>query len=245
MIHRAIVKLSGETLAGGNGHGIDFDLLDKVCGVLAKAAAQGVQIGVVVGAGNFWRGAKQGAGRMDRARADHMGMLATTMNAIAIGDSFDRLGAKVQVFSATPMPAYAESYSPDRVKRAMEAGYIAVMGGGTGNPFVSTDTGIVLRALELGADVALMAKNVDAVYNRDPNDPNPNLPKAVAYDKISYATMLGLGLKAIDLSAACMAKDNNLNIRLFPLKVPENIYEVLMGAEPGTLLYNGEDVIRQ
>jgi len=235
MIKRAIVKLSGEALAAGKKQGIDFDLLDRACAVLAKAAEEGYQIGVVVGAGNFWRGAKGDAKRMDRTRADHMGMLATTMNAIAIGDALERAGAKAMVFSATPMPAYLENYNPDKARKALDAGYVIVMGGGTGNPFVSTDTGIVLRALELKADVALMAKNVDGVYDDDPNK-NPNAKK---FDKLTYTEVINQNLKAIDLSASIMAQEGGLSCRVFELKTPESILEVLHGAEVGTLLYQG------
>ena len=234
-VRRAVVKLSGETLAGKLGRGIDFDMLDRVCRVLAQCAADGVELGVVVGAGNFWRGVKDGGGRLDRVRADHMGMLATTMNAIAIGDALERVGAKARVLSATPMPAYAETYSADTARRALSEGYIVVVGGGTGNPYVSTDTGVVLRALEMQAELTLMAKNVDGVYDSDPRT-NPN---AVKFDTLSYRRILADHLNAIDQSAAVMAGDNGLVIRLFALREPESIREVLMGAAPGTLLTNG------
>ena len=231
-VKRAVVKLSGETLAGQLGRGIDFDMLDRVCRVLAQCAADGVELGVVVGAGNFWRGVKDGGGKLDRVRADHMGMLATTMNAIAIGDALERARAKPVVFSATPMPAYAETYSADRARRALSEGKIAVVGGGTGNPYVSTDTGVVLRALEMKAELTLMAKNVDGVYDSDPR----TNPDAVKFDRLSYKRILADHLNAIDQSAAVMAGDNGLVIRLFALKEPESIREVLLGATPGTLL---------
>lgn len=231
-VKRAVVKLSGETLAGGLGRGIDFDMLDRVCRVLAEVSAAGVELGVVVGAGNFWRGVKDGAGRLDRVRADHMGMLATTMNAIAIGDALERAGARPYVLSATPMPAYADTYSPDRARRALSEGRIVVVGGGTGNPYVSTDTGVVLRALEMRSELTLMAKNVDGVYDRDPTKD----PAAVKFDRLTYKRILAGHLNAIDQSAASLAGDNGLVIRLFALREPETIREVLMGAEPGTLL---------
>ena len=232
-VRRAVVKLSGETLAGKLGRGIDFEMLDRVCRVLAECASLGVELGVVVGAGNFWRGVKDGGGKLDRVRADHMGMLATTMNAIAIGDALERAGAAPLVLSATPMPAYADTYSPDRARRALSEGKIVVVGGGTGNPYVSTDTGVVLRALEMKAELTLMAKNVDGVYDRDPHEPG-----AVKVDRLSYRRILADHLNAIDQSAACMAGDNGLVIRLFALEQPESIREVLLGATPGTLLTN-------
>lgn len=230
---RVIVKLSGETLAGSQRRGIDFDMLDRVCHTLADCAALGVQLGVVVGAGNFWRGVKDGGGKIDRVRADHMGMLATTMNAIAIGDALERAGCKNIVFSATPMPAYCETYSPDRARRFLDDGFVTVLGGGTGNPFVSTDSGVVLRALELRAEIVLMAKNVDGVYDSDPM----KNPAAVLYRDLSYSEAIEKRLHAIDLQASCMAEENGLQMRLFALRDPDNIREVLLGATPGTLMH--------
>ena len=230
-VRRAVVKLSGETLAGKLGRGIDFEMLDRVCRVLAECASLGVELGVVVGAGNFWRGVKDGGGKLDRVRADHMGMLATTMNAIAIGDALERAGAAPLVLSATPMPAYADTYSPDRARRALSEGKIVVVGGGTGNPYVSTDTGVVLRALEIGADAILVAKNgVEGVLTGDPRDGGDY----ELIDAITFDELLARNLKVMDATAFEMCRENGMTMHIFGMDDVENIYRAACGEKLGT-----------
>ena len=229
---RALVKISGEALSGGTGTGIDFQVLGQVCSVLKACVDSGVQLAIVVGAGNFWRGARNSAGTFDRTRADHMGMLATTMNAIAIAEVLEQQGVSARVFSATPMPAFAEAYNPNLVRRAMEEGSVVVLGGGTGNPFVSTDTGAVLRALECKCDIALLAKNIDGVYDKDPR----KHADAVKFDELSFDEVLEKRLGVIDMTAASMAGENHLPVLLFAVEDPDNIRRALTGENVGTIL---------
>ena len=229
---RALVKISGEALSGGTGTGIDFQVLGQVCSVLKACVDSGVQLAIVVGAGNFWRGARNSAGTFDRTRADHMGMLATTMNAIAIAEVLEQQGVSARVFSATPMPAFAETYNPNLVRRAMEEGSVVVLGGGTGNPFVSTDTGAVLRALECKCDIALLAKNSDGVYDKDPR----KHADAVKFDELSFDEVLEKRLGVIDMTAASMAGENHLPVLLFAVEDPDNIRRALTGENVGTIL---------
>jgi len=229
---RALVKISGEALSGGTGTGIDFQVLGQVCSVLKACVDSGVQLAIVVGAGNFWRGARNSAGTFDRTRADHMGMLATTMNAIAIAEVLEQQGVSARVFSATPMPAFAETYNPNLVRRAMEEGSVVVLGGGTGNPFVSTDTGAVLRALECKCDIALLAKNIDGVYDKDPR----KHADAVKFDELSFDEVLEKRLGVIDMTAASMAGENHLPVLLFAVEDPDNIRRALTGENVGTIL---------
>ena len=229
---RVLLKLSGEALAGDKGAGLDFAMISRVCDTLKECRELGVQIGLVVGGGNFWRGAKNSGGRMERARADHMGMLATVMNCLAVADVCEQKGIPVQVYSALEMPAVAELYTRRDAVRRLERGDVTLFSAGTGSPYFSTDTAAVLRAAEIGADVILLAKNVDGVYSADPlKDPD-----AVRYDRISYEEMLEKRLMVMDLTATSMAMENHIPVLLFALKDPDNIRRALCGEAVGTVI---------
>ena len=194
--------------------------------------SKGVQVGVVVGGGNFWRGVKDGGGKMERTRADHMGMLATTLNCLALADVLEQMGVEVRVQTAIEMRAIAEPYIRSRAIRHLEKGRVVIFGCGTGNPFFSTDTAAVLRAAEIDADAILLAKNIDGVYSADPNkDPN-----AVKYDSITYDEILARHLQVMDSTATSLSMDNKIPVILFALKDPENIYRVIMGEKIGTIV---------
>lgn len=229
---RVLLKLSGEALSGGKGTGLDFAMIGRVCDALKECAELGVQIGIVVGGGNFWRGAKNSGGRMERARADHMGMLATVMNCLAVADVCEQKGIPVKVYSALSMPAVAELYTRRDAVKELERGKIVLFSAGTGSPYFSTDTAAVLRAAEIGADAILLAKNVDGVYSADPAKD----PGAVRYDRISYEEMLEKRLAVMDLTAASMAMENRIPVLLFALKDPENIRRALCGETTGTVI---------
>lgn len=227
---RVLLKISGEALAGQAHRGLDFIVIGKVCDVVKKCVEAGVQIGIVVGGGNFWRGLKDGGDNMERTRADHMGMLATMINALAVADCLEQRDVAVRVQSAIEMNKIAEPYIRGRAVRHLEKGRVVIFGCGTGNPFFSTDTGAVLRAAEIGADAILLAKNVDGVYSADPRkDPN-----AVKYDQITYNEVLAQHLAVMDSTATSLSMDNHLPIVLFALENPENIYRVVMGEDVGT-----------
>ncbi len=229
---RVLLKISGEALAGNQRRGLDFDVISSVCDVIKKCTEAGVQIGVVVGGGNFWRGVKDGGNDMVRVRADHMGMLATTINALAVADVLEQKGVNVRVQTAIEMKAIAEPYIRSRAIRHLEKGRVVIFGCGTGNPFFSTDTAAVLRAAEIDADVILLAKNVDGVYSADPNkDPN-----AVKYDSITYDDVLAQHLEVMDSTATSLSMDNKIPVLLFALKDPENIYRAIMGEKIGTIV---------
>jgi uridylate kinase len=229
---RVLLKISGEALAGNQRRGLDFDVIGSVCDVIKKCTEAGVQIGVVVGGGNFWRGVKDGGDNMVRVRADHMGMLATTINALAVADVLEQKGVEVRVQTAIEMKAIAEPYIRSKAIRHLEKGRVVIFGCGTGNPFFSTDTAAVLRAAEIDADVILLAKNVDGVYSADPNkDPN-----AVKYDSITYADVLAQRLEVMDSTATSLSMDNKIPVLLFALKDPENIYRAIMGEKIGTIV---------
>ena len=229
---RVLLKLSGEALSGDAGTGLDFKVMAKVCGVVAKAARMGVEIGIVVGGGNFWRGVKNGEGRMDRARADYMGMLATVMNCLALQDVLQQQGAEAKVLTAMRIEHVGEPFSVDKAEEYLNSGKVVVFGGGVGSPFFTTDTGAVLRAALIGADAILLAKNVDGVYSADPKkDPN-----AVRFDTLSYAEVLERRLAVMDSTATALAMDNNIPVLVFALKDPENIRRAVRGENVGTLV---------
>ena len=229
---RVLLKVSGEALAGDAGRGLDFDVIDSVCDAIARCNKAGIEIGVVVGGGNFWRGLKDGKGMRERTRADHMGMLATTINCLALADILEQKGVDVRVQTAIEMRAMAEPYIRSRAIRHLEKGRVVIFGCGTGNPFFSTDTAAVLRAAEIDADVILLAKNVDGVYSADPNlDPN-----AVKYDTITYDDILAQHLQVMDSTATSLSMDNKIPVLLFALKDPENILRAVMGEEIGTIV---------
>ncbi|MCI8842847.1 MAG: UMP kinase [Oscillospiraceae bacterium] len=229
---RVLLKISGEALAGEASRGLDFDVIGQVCDVIKKCVGAGVQMGVVVGGGNFWRGVKDGGDRMERTRADQMGMLATVINCLAVADSLEQRGVDVRVQTAVEMNKIAEPYIRSKAIRHMEKGRVVIFGCGTGNPYFSTDTGAVLRAAEINADVILLAKNIDGVYSADPAKD----PEAVKYDRITYNEMLAKRLMVMDSTATSLSMDNNIPILLFALKDPENIYRAVMGEKIGTIV---------
>ena len=227
---RVLLKISGEALAGEAHRGLDFDVIGQVCDVVKKCVELGVQVGIVVGGGNFWRGLKDGGDRMERTRADHMGMLATVINALAVADCLEQRGVEVRVQTAIQMNAIAEPYIRGRAIRHWEKGRVVVFGCGTGNPFFSTDTGAVLRAVEIEADAILLAKNIDGVYSADPAKD----PTAVKYDQITFDEVLAKHLAVMDTTATSLAMDNRMPVLVFALKDPENILRVVSGEQIGT-----------
>ena len=229
---RVLLKISGEALAGEAHRGLDFDVIGKVCDVVKRCVECGVQIGIVVGGGNFWRGLKDGGDKMQRVRADHMGMLATVINALAVADSLEQRGVEVRVQTAIEMNRIAEPYIRGRAISHMEHNKVVIFACGTGNPFFSTDTGAVLRAVEIDADAILLAKNIDGVYSADPNKD----PTAVKYDSITFDEVLQQHLAVMDSTATSLSMDNHMPIIVFALKDPENIYRVVMGEKIGTLV---------
>ena len=229
---RILLKLSGEAISAGANGIIDFAFLDKIAEVLKKCVKDGVEVAIIVGAGNIWRGAK-GVG-MDRCRADNMGMLATIINCLGIESEFNRVGLETVALSAIEINEFVELYSAAKARKYLEQGKVVIIGGGTGDPYFTTDTAAALRAAELCVDATLLAKNVDGVYNADPKkDPN-----AKRYDALSYQEMLDKQLKVIDLTAASFCMENNLVTYLFELKDPENIYRVVCGEKAGTEIHN-------
>ena len=232
--HRILLKLSGEALANGQKDSIlDFSFIDRVAAVLKKCLAAGVEIGIVVGAGNIWRGVT-GSVKMQRTRADHMGMLATTMNAIALSDAFIRNGMDAAVMSAVEMDTYADHYTTRHADRLLKEGKIVIFAGGTGSPYFSTDTGAALRAAEIGADAILMAKNIDYIYTADPKKD----PTATPIYDVTYAEIIEKNLRAFDMSAVIFCQDNNIESFGFGLADPENIYRAVMGEPVGTRMHN-------
>ena len=227
---RVLLKLSGEAMAGDAKSGLDFDTVLRICASIKECADMGVQIGVVVGGGNFWRG--RSSGRMDRTRADHMGMLATTINALAVADCLEQREIPVRVQTAIEMKSIAEPYIRGKAIAHLERGRVVIFGCGTGNPYFSTDTGAVLRGVEIGADAILLAKNVDGVYSADPAKD----PTAQRYDHLTYDEVLARHLQATDTTAMTLAMDNQMPIIVFELKDPQNILRVVQGEKIGTII---------
>ena len=232
--NRVLLKLSGESLAGDEKKGINFDIVETFCKSIKKCVDAGVQVAIVVGGGNFWRG--RSSGKMDRTRADHMGMLATTINALGVGDTLEQEGVDVRVMTAISMPQVAEPYIRNRAVRHLEKGRVVIFGCGTGNPFFSTDTAASLRAAEIEADVIMKATMVDGVYDCDPKK-NPNAKK---YDRLSFHEVLNKDLAVMDSTAASLCKDNHLPILVFSIDDPENIYRAVCGENIGTLVTNDD-----
>ena len=233
---RILLKLSGEVLAGEKGTGIDFDKVIEVCKSVKKCVDMGVEVAIVVGGGNFWRG--RSSGKMDRTRADHMGMLATTINSLALADALEQLGVTARVQTAIEMRQIAEPYIRNKAVRHLEKGRVVIFGCGTGNPFFSTDTAAALRAAEIDAEAILLAKNVDAVYDSDPAQ-NPN---AKRFSKLSYKEVIHRGLKVMDTTATSLCMDNDIPILVFGIAQPENIIKVLCGENMGTIVSNDDEV---
>ena len=228
---RVLLKLSGEALAGDKKTGLDFDTIGNICRSVKRCYDAGVQIGIVVGGGNFWRGRSSGA--MDRTRADHIGMLATAMNALAVADSLEALGAEVRVQTAIEMRQIAEPYIRSKAVRHLEKGRIVIFGCGTGSPFFSTDTASSLRAAEIEADVMLKATMVDGVYDKDPH----KYPDAVKYDSLDLDDVVSKHLAVMDATSAAMCKENGIPVIVFNLENPDNIYDAVMGENVGTILH--------
>ena len=229
---RILLKLSGEALAGEQHRGLDYSVIHPVCEAIKQCHELGVQIGLVIGGGNFWRGVKNGEGYIERTRADHMGMLATAMNCMAVADVLEQKGVDVRVQTALEIRAVAEPYIRARAIRHLEKGRVVIFGCGIGCPFFSTDTAAVLRAAEIDADVILLAKNVDGVYSADPVKD----PTAVKYDSISYDEVLAQHLMVMDTTATSLSMDNHIPVLLFALKDPENIIRALCGENVGTIV---------
>lgn len=227
---RILIKLSGEALAGEKKMGIDYDVVMNICSAIKECTEMGAQIGIVVGGGNFWRG--RSGGSMDRTRADHMGMLATMMNSLALADAFEHLGVPVRVQSAIAMQEIAEPYIRNRAVRHLEKGRVVIFGCGTGNPFFSTDTASSLRAAEIDADVIFKATMVDGVYDKDPN----RFEDAVKYDALTFMEILTNGLHVMDSTAASMCMDNDIPILVFNLEDPQNIVAAVKGEKIGTIV---------
>ncbi|MFQ6832609.1 UMP kinase [Butyricicoccus pullicaecorum] len=229
---RVLVKISGEALAGDKHFGLNFDVIGPVCDVIKRCADIGCEVGIVVGGGNFWRGVKDGGGRMERTRADHMGMLATIINALALSDALEQRGCEVRVQTAIAMDQIAEPYIRNKATRHLSKGRVVIFGCGTGNPYFSTDTAAALRAAEIGAEVILLAKNIDGVYDSDPAK-NPDAKK---YDRLTYMDVLNQGLGVMDTTATSLSMDNHIPILVFALSDPENIYRAVTGEQIGTLV---------
>ncbi len=231
---RIMLKVSGEALAGDQRRGLDFSVIGDVCKAIKECVGMGVQVGLMVGAGNFWRGVKDGADKMQRSHADAMGMLGTVMNSIAVADALEKHGVEARVLSAVEMHKFCEYYNRDIADRYLNEGKVVIFAAGTGNPYFSTDTGVVLRGVEIEADAILMAKNVDAIYSADPaKDPN-----AIRYDQLTYGEALAKGLKATDITAMALAMDNDMTMVCFGLDEKDSIVRVVRGEKIGTTVKN-------
>ncbi|AKA69915.1 UMP kinase [Clostridium scatologenes] len=227
---RVMLKLSGEALAADKGYGIDFDVTNKIAQEIKALVDMGVEVGAVVGAGNIWRG-RSGEG-MDRTTADYMGMLATCINALALQDSLENIGVNTRVQTAIEMREVAEPFIRRRAMRHLEKSRVVIFGAGTGNPYFSTDTAAALRAAEIEADVILLAKKVDGVYDKDPHQ----YSDAIKFNKLSYIEVLEKGLQVMDSTATSLCMDNDIPILVFGLDNPENIRKAILGEEIGTLV---------
>lgn len=229
---RILLKVSGEALAGEAHRGLDFTVINSVCEVIRQCRDLGVQIGLVIGGGNFWRGVKDGADKMQRSHGDAMGMLATVMNSIAVADALEKHGVDARVLTAVEMNKFAEYFTRDTADRYLNEGKVVIFAAGTGNPYFSTDTAAVLRAAEIQADMILLAKNIDGVYSADPKkDPN-----AVKYDSITYDQVLADHLQVMDLTATSLALEHHIPVMIFALADPQNIQRAVMGEKIGTIV---------
>ncbi|MBR4361371.1 MAG: UMP kinase [Ruminococcus sp.] len=228
---RILLKVSGEALAGDKKTGLNYDVITDICQSIKKVVDAGVQVAVVVGGGNFWRGRSSGA--MDRTRADHIGMLATAMNALALADVLESLGCDTRVQTAINMSQVAEPYIRNRAVRHLDKGRVVIFGCGTGNPFFSTDTAASLRAAEINADIFLKATLVDGVYDKDPH----KYDDAKKYKTLTFSQVIGDELGVMDSTAAAMCRDNHMKMLVFDLSRPDNIYDAVMGEDIGTVVY--------
>lgn len=232
MYKRVLLKLSGEALAGEKKTGIDAQVVDTICDKVATLVKQGIQVGIVTGGGNFWRG--RNGYNMESTTSDYMGMLATVINSLAVKDALESKGIKAVVETAISMVQIAETYTKRDTDRHFEEGAVVIFGGGTGHPFFSTDTTAALRAAEIKADVILVAKTIDGVYSADPKTD----PSAIKYDTITYTEVLNKNLKVMDASAIAICRDNNIPLLVFALEDPENIVRAVNGENIGTVVNN-------
>ena len=227
---RVMLKISGEALSGANGFGFDFEVVGRIAREVKTLVDMGVEVGLVVGGGNIWRG-RTGEG-MDRTTADHMGMLATCINALALQDALEGIGVMTRVQTAIEMKEIAEPFIRRRAVRHLEKGRVVIFGAGSGNPYFSTDTAAALRAAEIEADVILLAKNVDGVYDKDPN----KFADAKKYDKLTYMEVIEQGLQVMDTTATTLCMDNNIPILVFGISEEGNIKKVMQGQKIGTII---------
>lgn len=229
---RVLLKVSGEALAGDKKFGLDYTVVESICKAIKKVHELGVEVAVVVGGGNFFRG--RSSGSMDRTRADHIGMLATVMNALSLADGLEAAGVPVRVQTAIAMQQIAEPYIRNKAVRHLEKGRVVVFGCGTGNPFFSTDTASALRAAEIDADIFMKATMADGVYDKDPNV----YDDAVRYNDITFADVLNQDLHVMDTTATALCKENDLPIMVFSMKDPENIVRAITEKDFGTIVHN-------
>lgn len=227
---RILLKLSGEALSGEKKFGLDYGIITEICESIKKCADEGVEIGIVVGGGNFWRGRESGG--MDRTRADHMGMLATTINALAIADVLESMNMDVRVQTAITMQQVAEPYIRLKAMSHLQKKRIVIFGCGTGNPFFSTDTAASLRAVETEADILFKATMVDGVYDKDPH----RYSDAKKYETLTFSEIISKELGVMDSTAAAMCRDNDMSMLVFDLSRPDNIYDAVMGKDIGTVI---------
>ena len=230
---RILLKLSGEALSGEQKFGLDYDVVQRICESIKKCTELGAEVAIVVGGGNFWRG--RSSGKMDRTRADLMGMLGTVINALALADALEQLEVPVRVQTAIAMQQVAEPYVRGRAVRHLEKGRVVVFGCGTGNPFFSTDTASSLRAAEIGAQIMMKATMVDGVYDKDPH----KYDDAVKYDTLTFSEVLNTELAVMDMTAASMCKDNHIPVLVFDIGQPDNLVRAVQGEDIGTLVTEG------
>ena len=230
---RILLKLSGEALSGEQKFGLDYDVVQRICESIKKCTELGAEVAIVVGGGNFWRG--RSSGKMDRTRADHMGMLGTVINALALADALEQLEVPVREQTAIAMQQVAEPYVRGRAVRHLEKGRVVVFGCGTGNPFFSTDTASSLRAAEIGAQIMMKATMVDGVYDKDPH----KYDDAVKYDTLTFSEVLNKELAVMDMTAASMCKDNHIPVLVFDIGQPDNLVRAVQGEDIGTLVTEG------
>lgn len=227
---RVLLKLSGESLAGQEGHGIDFDTVQKICEPIKACADMGVEIGIVVGGGNFWRG--RSSGEMNRARADSMGMLATVINSLGVCEVLEQMGVNAEVQTSVDMHRVADVFTWEKAVAHLQQGGVVIFGGGTGSPFFSTDTAAALRAAEIGAEIILKATMVDGVYDSDPK----KNPDAVKYDELTFSEVLEKNLQVMDSTAASLCRENKISILVFSIDDPQNIVKAICGENVGTVV---------
>ena len=230
---RVLLKLSGESLMGKQGYGIDADRLMEYARQIAEVVKAGVEVAIVIGGGNIFRGLQGAAKGFDRVKGDQMGMLATTINSLALSSALEDIGQKARVFTALNMFPIGEHYSNRKAIEALGEGTVAIIAGGTGNPYFTTDTGSALRGIEVQADVMLKGTRIDGVYTADPEKD----PTATKFDKITYSEVLNRGLRVMDLTATALCKENGLPIIVFDMDTPGNLAKVLAGEPIGTLVY--------